>query len=108
MVRCITYGLLALFVGLGPTKFAPDSSDLPNWIPAVLILAVWFTAFQLCDQGRFADYLAGVDQENSQIIWPNRSQMTHAAALGLSIMALLAGGLYCVDWFVGCCLEFFG
>ncbi|MDC0936731.1 preprotein translocase subunit SecE [Pirellulales bacterium] len=108
MVRCITFGLLSLFAGLGAINFAPNVASLPNWIPAMLILTGWYAAFRMCDQGGVADHLTGVDQETQQITWPNRSQMVHAATIGLSLMALLSIGLFCIDSLVAACLGLLG
>ncbi|MDC0936872.1 preprotein translocase subunit SecE [Pirellulales bacterium] len=108
MVRCITFGLLAVFVVLGTIKVGLGSRDEPDLIPIALTLIGWLAMFRLCDQGKFADHLTGVDEEAPLITWPNRLQVVHAAKVGVSLMVILAVALYFLDSLVSFSLDVLG
>ena len=102
MVRFVTFGLLSAFVALNAIKFGLLTSDnwgfhiFGDWIlvfVTALILGGSTAVFRLCEQGKFADYLTEIDEETSQIDWPNRPKIVHAASVVVSVIAILAIGL---------------
>lgn len=105
MIRCVTFGLLSLLVLLGSFQIGLFSGDQPYGISAALILVAMLAIIHLCDQSEFSDHLTAVDQETSQITWPNRIQLVHAVKVGVSFLAILAIGLSCLDSLVSFCLE---
>ena len=96
MVRCITFGLLAVSILVGTIKVGLFASHQPIFVSTTLVIAAWLAFFRFCDQGKFADHLTRGDQEATQIDWPNRTQVAHAAIVGVSLLAVFVIALSCI------------
>jgi preprotein translocase SecE subunit len=98
MIRLITFALLAMAIALG--AMLSEIFNVGDWsivLAVVVIQAGWLVMFKVCERGPFADFLTTVDEEATQITWPNGHQIVHAAKVGVSVVVILAFALFCVD-----------
>ncbi|QDS98274.1 preprotein translocase subunit SecE [Adhaeretor mobilis] len=96
MIRITTFAILAVVVATGLFLLAHTDGSV-NVLLYACLLTAWIGIYDMCDRGRFANYLGKVDEETKQLAWPNRIQLLHGVKILVSLMAILILAFGCID-----------
>ena len=96
MIRLITFAILAIVVALGLVILLSPPGGNQSVLLYAFLLVTWVGIFDLCDRGRFANYLEKVDEEARRITWPDNVEVCHNAKIAMFLMAVLVIAFCCM------------
>ncbi|HET6879198.1 MAG TPA: preprotein translocase subunit SecE [Pirellulales bacterium] len=101
IARQVTFGALALVVGLGAWRLHRFLMDKPASIQvgaalSVLLVGLWM-CYRAVNMPRFADFLIAVEAEMNKVSWPSRGELFRSSMVVIITMFGLAATLYFYD-----------
>ena len=112
VTRQVTFGALALLVGIGAWQLAqviigmasgeasgPDLGVLRFLLPASLLAAGLWLCFRIVNIPRFAEFLIAVEAEMAKVSWPTGQEVFRSSVVVIFLIFALAALLAAFDFF---------
>jgi preprotein translocase subunit SecE len=101
IARQVTFGALAVIVGLGAWSwseyFRDRGPEVRYYVPLVLLAAGLWASFRIVQMPPFADFLISVEGEMNKVSWPSRGELFRASIVVMAVIFFLAGLLFSYD-----------
>jgi preprotein translocase subunit SecE len=103
IARQVTFGVLALGVGLGAVRLSVSVIDAGRAMEYVVpffvaFIGIWFV-FRLVNVPSFADFLIAVEAEMYKVSWPTRGELFRSSMVVIFCIFFLAAVLFLFDLF---------
>jgi len=107
VARQVTFGAMAIIVGLGVWKlktflsvFVEDAN--PSFVyglPGFLLAVGLWASYRAVNITRFADFLIAVEAEMNKVTWPTRTELVRSSMVVIIVIFFLAAILFFFDLF---------
>ena len=101
MVRQLTFGAIALAVGLGAYQLYGylAGASLQLVLPLAIAFVGFWLAYRIVHYQRFADFLISVEAELAKVSWPSKDEVIRSTIVVIVVIFSMAGLLFAFDLF---------